>query len=244
MSALKDERPSVRFPLPDLLVQGQDNTITAPVYLNAAIVAPTAATVSIFNGSNVAVVSGAVAAIVDNVATYQLTAAATTDQTRSEGWRVEWSLSVSGTVSPDGLIIASNDAALVLRGVHPVVTAADIWRRLRAMNPAHRARLQSEDLQDEISESWTEIQQGLIDQGNRPNLIMSPSSLRRCHLALAIAYVFENMGKPYAEEAAHWRDRYREAWRDLSFLYDSADSGEIDDPNRRRPGMTTLWLVK
>lgn len=242
--SLKDAKPSVRFPLPDLIVQGQDNTITAPVYKDAVIVAPSAATVSIFNGSNVAVVSGAVASIVDGVASYQITAATTSDQTRSEGWRVQWSLSVAATVSPDGLIIASNDAALVLRGVHPVVTAADIWRRLRAMNPSHRARLQSEDLQDEISESWTEIQQGLIDQGNRPNLIMSPSSLRRCHLSLSIAYVFENMGKPYAEEAAHWRDRYREAWRDLSFLYDSSDSGEIDDPGRRRPSMATLWLTQ
>ena len=240
---LKDARPSVRFPLPDLLVQGKDNTVSAAVYLNAAIVAPTAATVSIYNASNVAVVSGAVASIVDGVASYQLTAAATTDQTRGEGWRIEWSLSVAGTVSPDGKIIATNDAALVLRGVHPVVTAADIHRRLRAMNPNNRARLQSSDLQDEISESWTEIQQALIDQGNRPNLIMSPSSLRRAHLALAIAYVFENMGKPYTDEAMHWRDRYREAWRDLSFLYDHSDSGEIDDPAKRRPSTATLWLT-
>ena len=86
--SLKDERPSVRFPLPDLLVQGQDNTISAAVYLNAATVSPTAATVSIFNASNVAVVSAAVASIVDGVARYQLTAATTTDQSRGEGWRI------------------------------------------------------------------------------------------------------------------------------------------------------------
>ena len=240
---LSDQRPSVRFALPDLMVQGQDNTITAPVYFDAVLVEPSAATVSVFRPDNTALVSSAPATITDKVASYTVTAATTAGEELEEGYRVEWSLNVSTATAPDGVLLAINDAALVRRVFNPVISAADIWRRIATLNPSHRSRIQSDNLQDEISESWTEIQHALIDQGNRPNLVMSPTSFRRAHLCLAIAYVYENLGKAYAEEAMQWRQRYQAAWAELAFLYDRSDGGQADDTQKRRPAMSGLWLL-
>ncbi len=241
--SLSDQRPSVRLPLPDLIVKGRDHTIFAPVYFDGALVAPSSAVVSVFKPDNSALISAAPATISGDVAQYTITAATTTGEQLAEGYRVEWTLSVSTASAPDGVILAVNDAALVRRVFNPVVSAADIWRRLRTLNPSHRSRIQSDTLQDEISESWTEIQHALIDQGNRPNLIMSPTSLRRAHLCLAIAYTFENLGKPYTEEAMSWRQRYQAAWAELSFLYDDGDSGQASDTGKRRPAMAGIWLL-
>ena len=241
--SLSDQRPSVRFPLPDLIVRGKDHTISAPVYSAAALVEPSGATVSIFKPDNSALVTAAAATITDKVAQYTIAAATTNGQQLAEGYRVEWSLTVATATAPDGVILAINDAALGRRVFDPVISAADIWRRMRTLNPGHRSRIQSDTLQDELSESWTEIQHQLIDQGNRPNLIMSPTSLRRAHLCLAIAYTYENLGKAYAEEAMHWRQRYQSAWAELSFLYDRGDAGQADDSQKRRPALSGIWLL-
>ena len=181
---LSDQLHTVRFPLADLIVRDMDHTLRAPVELAGVTVAPSAATVSVFDSSSVAIVAAAAASDVGGVMTYTIPAATLPDSLPvSEGWRVEWALTVGGVT-----LKARNDAALVRRLLYPVIGQADIVRRLRRLDKNARGALTVQDSQqDSIDESFLEIQGRLIEKGNRPNLIMSPASLRRSHLDLAIS---------------------------------------------------------
>ena len=236
---LSDQLHTVRFPLADLIVRDLDHTLRAPVELDGATVTPSAATVSVYDASSTAIVSAAAAAVVAGVMTYTIPAATLpTSLAVAEGWRVEWSLTVDGSI-----IRARNDAALVRRLLYPVIGQADIIRRLRRLDKNARGALTVQDSQqDAIDESFLEIQGRLIEKGNRPNLITSPSSLRRSHLDLAISYALESMGPAFHELSKDWRDRFEESWDRMTFMYDTSDGGTADSTTARKSGNTTVWL--
>lgn len=250
MATLSDRRHTVRFPLPDLIVKGRDHTIKAPVYLGGSIVRPDSATVSVYNAANEAVVDAQAASIAsDDVAEYTIGSASTTSRQVELGWRVEWVITLAAAVAPDGIILARNDAALVLHPWTPTITDTDLGRRLPAIDPSHATRVHTDTtLQDFIDEASTEIQLRLIDQGNRPNLILTPSALRQVHMYLAIALVLEDLaiGAPdtYGLAAARYRESYRMAWSELRFLYDADDDGQADDGDEvRQAAQKTIWLA-
>ncbi len=233
---------TARLLAPDLLERGRAQTLQCPVYRDGALVAPTEAgsTVSIYDAAGVAVVDGVAVTVTGSIAEYAYTPAASLDL--GEGWRVEWSLIISGDPH-----LFRNDAALVRAALYPVVADADLFRRCSGLDPAGTSPLHSlTDLQDHRDEAWAEITLRLIAKGNRPNLVMSPSALRPAHLALSLALIFEDFAsrlrEAYREIAKDYRDQYEAAWRDLAFLYDEDDDGEIDDAHTRRPAQSTVWL--
>ena len=243
--ALKDQRYTVRLPLPDAIVRATEHTIYAPVYLDGNLVAPTgggSSTVSVYNAANTAVVDGATAVISGSVAEYDIPAA-TIPATLAveEGWRVEWSLVISGgpTLTP------RNKAALVRNDLWPVISDEDIWRRVPALDPGRPGVITTmSSHQWAIDEAWTELQLEIYSRGNRPNLILEPSALRSTHLALTLYYVFDNLShrlNPAHREAAdQFRDDYRQALSRVAFDYDVGDDGRAD--NRRRAGTPTINL--
>ena len=240
--SLTDQRHTVRFPTPDLIVRGVNHTIYAPIYLSAALVAPTAAAaVSVYDASNTAIVDNQTATVTGSIAQYTISGATTTSLTLSERWRVEWSLPISGgpTLTP------RNDAALVRNGLWPVISDVDIYRRMPSLDPSGSAPIHADtNLQDQIDEAWTEIQLRLIAKGNRPNLIMEPSALREVHILLALALKFDDLASrldtAYRDEADRYRERFEAAWDGLNPRYDVTDSGEAD--TRRRAVQPTVWL--
>lgn len=224
---------------PDLLERGRANVLTCPLYSAGSLVAPDSGTVTIRDGSD-AVVSAASATITGDVATYSYTPPATLSL--GEGWTVTWVL----TIGSDELEVV-NEAALVRRRLSPVVTDADLFRRVPSLDPAGSATITSAtDYQDFLDEAWAEIQQRLIDQGNRPNLILSPSALRRVHLYLTLALIFEDLStrlrEDYTAQADRYRGMYSDAWRELNFVYDTDDDGVAETPARRRAATPTIWL--
>lgn len=241
--ALTDQRRTVRLPLPDHIVRNATHVIYAPVYLDGALDAPDAAsTVSVYNASNEAVVDAATVTISGSIAQYSISTATTTSETLGEGWRVEWAL----TMSDGDVLTPRNSAALVRNGLWPVISDVDIIRAMPALDPsASNAISAAANYQGEIDEAWTRIQLRLIRQGNRPNLIMEPSALRTCHMALTMALIFQGrlasrLDIAYREQVAAYLAEYERAWSELAFRYDVDDDG-IDEPERR-PAMPSVWL--
>tara|TARA_R110002020_G_scaffold6340_3_gene26694 strand:+ start:605 stop:1312 length:708 start_codon:yes stop_codon:yes gene_type:complete len=225
-----------------MIERGLDQTVELKVYRDGALVAPSAVTVSLYDSSGAAKVDGATATIAASFSTYEITAATTTDLSLGEGWRIEWTATISGST-----YIFRNDAALVRRLLYPVVTDADLFRRASSLNPASSTSITSlSNYQDYLDEAWVEINNRLINSGRRPNLIISPYSLRESQLYLTLALIFEDLStrlnEAYEFRADEYRKAYERSWTEVRALIDSDDSGEADDPQHRENVNPTIWL--
>jgi hypothetical protein len=238
---LYDQQHTVRFPLPDLIVRGRAHTLRAPVYLSGELVAPSSATVSVYDASGVAQVSAAADTITSSVATYTIGAGTLSASALGEGWSVEWVI----TLSTGAILLPVNSAALVRCALYPVITDDDLIRRCPELDPDGAAPITSAmSFQDAIDEAWTEINLRLISKGSRPNLVREPSAFRQCHLFLALALRYEGeqtrLSAAYGEKAAHYRALYEAAWSELNPQYSSGDDLQADA--RRRSMTPTIWL--
>lgn len=231
---------TARLPLPDHIVQGRDHKLQCPIHRDGALVTPTEGAVAVYDASGTAVVPVSPATVEDGVATFVVPGATTAGLRRGAGWRIEWTLTL-----PDGAVITPrNTASLVKTHLYPVITDADIIARAPSLDPKTDKRLsKSTTYQWAIDEAWVEIQQWLIDQGNRPNLIVAPHSLRSIHLYLALALIYGDMSTSQADAYHAQAERYREAYREardaLKLAYDEDDDGRADT---MRPSYPTLWL--
>lgn len=233
---------TARFLTPDYLVRGQDNALSCPLWADGALVAPTSGTVSIYDTSNALVVDSAAVTVAGSIATYTVSAA-TLPSTLSlgMGWRVEWTLTVSSVAT-----VYRNAAGLVRSRLAPVITDADLFRRVSGLNPNGSAPISSlTDYQDYIDEAWVTLHGKLTGKGSLPHLIMEPSALREPHLLLTLAGIFEDLrtrlNETYADQAREYRDRFDRAWGELAFEYDTGDSGQSDG-RRKRAATPTIWL--
>mgnify|MGYP000097237117 CR=1 FL=1 len=175
--ALTDQRRTFRFPLPHEIVYSRGTVLYAPVYLDGALVAPGSGTVTIYDSANVARVSAAAVTVSGSIAQYTVAASTFTEGEVAELVRAEWTLVFSGTDD-----VAENDGLVVRRDLHPVLTAADLYRRVRGLDPNNSATitaLTAAQQQEKIDEAWVAIVGRMIMEGTRPSYLMSPSSLRR-----------------------------------------------------------------
>lgn len=233
---------AARLLTPDYLVRGVDNTISCPLYLGGALVAPSAGTVSVYDASNTAVVSGATVTVAGSVASYTVPAAVLpASLALGMGWRVEWTLTVAGVAT-----VYRNTAGLVRSLLAPVVTDADLYRRESGLDPSGAAPLSSlTTFQDYIDEAWVTLHGKLVGKGSLPHLICEPAALRESHLLLTLALIFEDfktrLSETHAQKADQYMARFEKAWSELAFEYDKSDSGQSDG-RRKRSASPTLWL--
>ncbi len=233
---------TARFTLPDMIERGKDVTLTCPVYFDGALVAPASGTFSLYEG-DVAKVDAQAVTVTGSQAEYTVTAATLSSEALGEEWRVEWALTIGGEV-----YTFRNDAALVRRQLYPVISNVDLFRRASSLDPAGNAPITTfaaADFQDFLDESWAEINLRLLGNGNRPNLVMSPSSLRDVHLYLTLAIIFEDLATrlqdSYEVRADAFRRQYEASWARLRFLYDDGDDG-VPDERSRRNASASVWL--
>ena len=234
---------SARFLGPDMLERGRANALSCPLWQDGALVAPTEAgsTVTIWDGSGTVIVDAAAVTVTADIAAYSYTPAASIAY--SEGWRVEWSLVISGAPQ-----VFRNDAALVRVVIYCPIADADLFRRVSSLNPAGDHPISSlTDFQDFIDEAHTTIQNRLISAGNRPNLISSPSALREAYLTLALALIMEDfqtrLNDTYTERATEYRRQYERAWGILRFSYAPDDESTTSASLRRRSASPAVWLT-
>lgn len=235
-----DTRYTARFLGPVVIQRGQEQLLSCPVYLSGALVAPSSGTVTIYDASGAAVVSAVGITVASSIATYTLPAATTTALLPEEGWRVEWTLTISSVVHS-----FRSDAVLVHRRLYPVITDLD----LTGLHPDLSSRLPTgvTSWQGAIDAAWGEIEGRLLEGGVRPWLILSPSALRRSHLALTLSRIFTGLtqGAPETAEARlaeQYRQEYSSAWTALTFPQADPTTGADGSPGRRRSARPTTWL--
>lgn len=230
------------------LVRGVDNVLKQPMYDAGALVAPTAATstCTVYDATNTSVATPTVS-LVSSVATATLTAASTTSRTLSEGWRVEWSLTM-----PDGTQrLVPRDAVLCRKRLLPPITWADVFRREpgldpSAANPIHSMTLAQ--LDPFLDEAWLQVEARLLANGRRPWLIIGGQAFRETMICGTLALVYQSFVtrlKPaYQETAAMYAALRDQAWPDLRFAYDTDDDGAADGGSvpLKVGAQTSVWL--
>ena len=197
------------------------------------------------DGDGDAVVNEAAVVVVAGRATYALAAVTVpATLTLSDRWQERWTLLI-GTET----LVFWRDAALVLRRLHPVVTdqdLIDLHAELASWwGPGDQTG------QPYIDAAWAEIQGRLLGQGRRPELVMSPWSLRTAHLALSLSRAFRDFhasagaagaGK-YKELADGYSVEYEAAWSRLVFSYDSGEDDEVAEADQDTAASPVLMLV-
>jgi hypothetical protein len=239
---MSDTRHTVRFTVPHSIVQGQDTTLEAPVYLAGALVAPSVGIVTIYDASNVVLVNAAAVTITASVATYPVLTATVAGSTIGAGWRVVWSLTVAA--SP---LVAENDGALVKRMLYNVVTDADLFRKVPALDPNGPSPLTlATNYQDQLDEAWVDIENRMYQEGRRPEWVRSPSSLRAATVWLTLAIIFEDLetrnDAAFEEQAAKYMARYELAYSSITALLDTDGDGEADTDDRVGLQHAVIWL--
>ncbi len=234
---------SARFLYPTFIERGRDNVIKCPVYRDGSVVAPSSGTVSVYDDGGAAVVDAQAVTIASSIAQYNVTNATTTSLALDDGWRVEWSL-----VMPDGVThLFRNDASLVRAALYPVLTDADLYRRVGSLDPSDNDVITNETTYQKYrDEAWTAIQNRLIAMGNRPALVASPTALREAHLLLTLAYIFEDLStrlnEAYEGRAEMYRRHYDQEFKRLTFKYENDEEDGTTDAGHRRNAYPTVWL--
>ena len=235
-------QPTARLPLPYFIVQGLDYTIDCPLWRDGRLVRVTGGSVSIYDRLGHLVVDSAQVDVTpDGVPTYTVPGATTSPLQRGEGWRVEWELEDDD--GPMSRIV--NEAALVRTELRPVISDADVARRVPNLDlHSDRAVADRTTWQSYIDEAWVHLQTRLLETGKRPHLVLSPASLREVHLLMTLALIYEDLSVTradrYAEQAADRRRQAEAAWGKLRLLYDADDDGRAD---QTRSGPATVWLM-
>jgi len=237
----EDTNYTAHFFGPELIQKGLSaNLIKAPIYLDGALVAPASGTVSVFNASNTAVIDAASVTITDSVAQYSIASASVASRSLEDDWMVEWTLAM-----PDGVShVFRRTAALVRRRLYPVITDVDLialHSDLAALRPATIT-----SYQDYINMAWRDIIDLLREAGNFPQLVMSPTSLRRVHIYLTLELIARDFSTSFGEGskwdllADTYAAKFEGAFGRLNFVYDSDDDGDRDAD--RRAAVASIWL--
>lgn len=241
MATSSETLHSVRFTGPTIVELGVDSIISAPVYRDGALVAPSSATVTIYDANNVVIVSAGSATLSGDVASYTVSGATTSSLTPADGWRFDWSILVSGGLT----LQAVTDGSLVLRRLRPVVADLDLLGYHPALSRLRPATESS--WQDYLDSAWREVESMLIGSGKRPWLIISPHSLRLLHLHRTLAAIYRDLATA-GPGSVEWAlaEKYELLatgdWNNLTLVTADPQTGQPDDQGRRSAASPTIWL--
>ena len=230
------------------IVRGVDNILQQPMYDAGALVGPTAATstCTVYDATNTVVATPTVS-VVSTVARATLLAASTSSQSLSEGWRVDWSLTM-----PDGTQrLVPRDAVLCRKRLLPPATWADVFRREPSLDPSADSvihKLTLAQLDPFLDEAWLQIEAKLIANGRRPWLVIGAQAFRETLICGVLSLVFQSFATrlkaAYVEQARMYAEMRDRAWPDLRFAYDTNDDGAADGGSvPAKVGATgSVWL--
>jgi len=241
----------IHAPYPEFIVRAQANPIEAQVFDAAgALIAPDSGTVTVYDGSNTKVVDAAAVAIVADIATYTIAALDLPDTKQLEdGWRVEWSLVISGNPA----VIFVRAASLVRSNLFPTVVSADLEARHQNLS---RLIATGNDADDFITTAWEVIVRMLLKAGRMPYLVLSPWALHDALVFKSLELIFRDGhtaagdGK-YAELAEDYQNMFASEWASITFDYDFDRDGDADSTEQAGadsilftggPGVQTGWL--
>jgi len=218
----------IHAPAPEFLTRGSANPIEAQVFDAAgALIAPDSGTVTVYDGSNTKVVDAAAVAIVADIATYTIAALDLPDtKSLGDGWRVEWSLVISGNPA----VIFVRAASLVRSNLFPTAVSADLEARHQNLS---RLIATGNDADDFITTAWEVLVRMLLKAGRMPYLVLSPWALHDALVFKSLELIFRDGhtaagdGK-YAELAEDYQNMFATEWASISFDYDYDRDGDAD----------------
>lgn len=231
----------------ECLERGRDNVIKQAMYDSGALVAPSSGTVTVYNATGAAVLSGATVTITGSTAQYTVLAATLASELLGEGWSIVWSL-----VMPDGTTRTIRRAASLVRSrLHPPAIAADLFARIRSLDPSNAhpiTKLTLAQFDDYLDECWRQIEERLLRRGRRPWLVISPEALRELHVVGTLALVFEDgatrtSGGSHEERAKLYREQWNREWAETRLAYNESDELAAEHTDGSAVGtQATTWL--
>ena len=231
-----------QFDLPELIERGRTTPLACRTWHAGSLATPSGGTVSVFDAAGVAVVDSASVTVANGVATYSVLGTLTDDLALDDGWRVSWTLTM-----PDGLVHEfSNEASLVRCAPAPSITEAVLYARCPSLDPTTaNAISRRTEYSQQIREAWVELSTALAAEGWRPELVLSPSALRKPHALLTLALIFDDLATrnnpAYLETARSYREQYVSAFASMRpFRYDTDDDGAAEPT--QRAGRSSVWL--
>ena len=225
---------SAAFAGPELLQQGRTNALVCKLYRDGSLVAPSAGTCSIYRADGTLVETGSVT-IASSYASFTTSSTFSTES-RGEGWRVVWLLTVASISCT-----FDRQAALCRRRLFPVVTDADLLLRHSDLTDLRPSGLAS--YQPYIDLCWEELVHDIRQKGSVPHLVMGAEDLKFVLIYRVLTAIFNdfNQNNPtWAQRAADYAARAKDAFSGLSFVYDTTDTGTADTKRRAASPVTFL----
>lgn len=234
MTLTPDQRTRLapEYSTPDYIERAITQTVTLPLYMDGNLYVPDSGTLTMLDAAGQAVtgLSAVVVALVGDYASYEI-AAATVPATLSlsDQWQEVWTLVIDGVA-----IEFRREAALVRNRLRPVISDRD----LEKLHTEIRAWLAEDQgsAQGYIDAAWDEVQIRLMEQGNRPYLIMSNYALRTAHLDLALANLFRDYSSSaagdegkYEKLAAAYQKKWEQDFQRIKFRYDLGEDGLLPE---------------
>lgn len=208
---------------PTILIQGEENTLTAQFYTLTGSVVPIASgTVTVYNPDGASISSGVVT-IADDIATYTVPAAATSGETRGPRYKISWRMDSCE---------ADERAALVTVDLWCPITVED----LEAEEPILGTLTHGDDSTGQrigwertIEATYKAFYAKLQNVDRWPWLVTSPDAFRGYLLNDALARAFRSLGKGnasnYREHAEAYQKMAAAEWNGIMFTYDEDDDG-------------------
>lgn len=219
------------FALPRFLEREKAVTVTLALYDGGtALVPPSSGTYTLKDSSGATVMTGAITVPSSGSNANKATRAILSTELPStlqlsDQWQEEWVL----TMSDGSVETIRRDVYLCLRTLYPVVSEQMLMRRVADLQNMRASG--STDFSAYIEEAWEAVEAKLLNAGKRPFLITNAWALRSYHLALSLAYLFEDASTymsgsgQYAERAKAFREEAAAAWDELQLEYDTTQTG-------------------
>jgi len=216
---------TARISTPLFVERAKTQTLFIDIYSSGVLTAPTSGTVSIFDGFGSTIVDEAAVVVASSHATYSLLSTTIPVGTiLSDKWLIEWTLLISSVT-----YTFRQEVFLVKRILYPVITDADLNVRHSELPNMFPSGLTT--WQTYLDDSFDEIQNKLINEGKRPNLIISSSSLKESHLSLCLSRIFRdlstygNAGGKYDKLATYYGDKFEKDFSKIRLTYDYDEDG-------------------
>lgn len=212
--------------LPRIVERGVDQTITLDVRASDGTQqTASAGTLTITDGARVLVSASAVT--VGPPASYALAGSLTADGPLSDALLEVWSLTISGVP-----YVFRRAGYIVRHAFHPTIGDSDLTDRdsdLLSILPSGETTL------EKYREAARQrLERDLLRKGRRPWLIFDSYDLFDAHVALSLALFYRDASMKlgdgrYTDEHTARMTEYEHELGRVSFRYDSAESGVIDD---------------
>ena len=230
-----------RFLTTTQIERDRDTPLSLTVYHQASSVTPSSGTISVYDASGSAVVSGAAVTITGGAATYTVSASSVSGKSFGSGWRVEWTLVMPDTYTH----LFRNDAALVKVRYGMLTTDQDLYD----LHPELSSYLPSGQTTWQIQRerAYANVYGRLESRGRPPYLIVGRAAIKPLEMYEALSIICLALSGTGSEDnkwsrlAELYRARVDQMFDTVNFSYD--ETGDGQSGHHRTAARSSVWLM-